>query len=89
MPGRRPAPKPSRLGGLMSALPFGGGATKSGARGKGSSGRGRKGAGIALATAAAGFALTNRDKLSSMMGRGRDHGTGDGTPPAGGRLGAP
>ena len=62
------------LGALRGALPTGGAAKRSS-----SSGRGKKGAGVALATAAAGFAFSNRDKLASMLHR--DSGTTDATLP--------
>jgi hypothetical protein len=52
------------LGALKGALPGRGGAKASS-----SSGRGKKGAGVALATAAAGVAFSNRDKLGSLMHR--------------------
>jgi hypothetical protein len=70
MPRRRQAAKPTGLSAIMGALPFGGGTSKSRSSAA-SGGRGKKGAGIALATAAAGFALSNRDKLTSMLGRGK------------------
>ena len=53
------------LAGMLSALPLGN--TK--ARKAGASGRGRKGAGLALLTAAAGFAVSNRDKLGGLLNR--------------------
>jgi hypothetical protein len=49
---------------MLSALPFG----KSKAK-PASSGRGRKGAGLALLTAAAGIAVSNRDKLGGLLHR--------------------
>jgi hypothetical protein len=58
------------LGSLKGALPTG-----RAAKGSSSSGRGKKGAGLALATAAAGFAFSNRDKLGSMLHR--NSGTAD------------
>jgi hypothetical protein len=65
---RRPQKKSGlagMLGTLRGAMPTGGRSSRS----SGSSGRGKKGAGIALATAAAGFAISNRDKLGSMLHR--------------------
>jgi hypothetical protein len=54
----------SGLTGMLSVLPFG----KSKAK-PASSGRGKKGAGLALLTAAAGFAVSNRDKLGGLLHR--------------------
>jgi hypothetical protein len=48
---------------MLSALPFGKKAKPA------PSGRGRKGAGLALLTAAAGFAVSNRDKIGGLLNR--------------------
>jgi hypothetical protein len=60
----------SGLGAMMGALPFG----KSKAK-PASSGRGKKGAGLALLTAAAGFAMSNRDKLGGLLHRDKAEST--------------
>jgi hypothetical protein len=64
---RRPAKRASGLGGALSALR--GVLPRGGSSSSRSSGRGRKGAGIALMTAAAGLAVSNRDKLGSLLHR--------------------
>jgi hypothetical protein len=75
-PSSRAASRPGRskakgrsagLAGMLSALPLGN--TK--ARKGGAGGRGRKGAGLALLTAAAGFAVSNRDKLGGLLNRSK------------------
>jgi hypothetical protein len=77
VPRRRPQKKASGMsaavGALKGALPTGGSSTSK------SSGRGKKGAGLALATAAAGLAVSNRDKLGSLLGR--DKGAKEEIPP--------
>ncbi|MEA2283841.1 MAG: hypothetical protein QOK21_4448 [Solirubrobacteraceae bacterium] len=64
------------LGSLKGALPTG-----RAAKGSSSSGRGKKGAGLALATAAAGFAFSNRDKLGSMLHRNSETAGGPASTP--------
>jgi hypothetical protein len=79
-PARRPAKQPSGgFGGLMRSLPFGGASAKSAPK---SSGRGRKGAGIALLTAAAGYAVSNRGKIGSLLHRAKDSGSSPAPEPA-------
>ena len=57
------------ISGIVAALPIGGGAK----RGKASSSsKGKRAGGAAVVAGAAGLALKNRDKITSMMGRGRD-----------------
>ena len=53
---------------MLSSLPFARSKPKPAA-----SGRGKKGAGLALLTAAAGFAISNRDKISGLLDRNRSH----------------
>jgi hypothetical protein len=64
------------LGALKGSLPTG-----RAAKGSSSSGRGKKGAGLALATAAAGFAFSNRDKLGSMLHRNPEPADGSASTP--------
>ena len=65
------------LGALSGAVPGLGGrkSSRSGTRG-----RGGKAGGVALLTAAAGFAFQNRDKVTSMLGKKRSQQSS--TPPA-------
>jgi hypothetical protein len=56
----------SGIGAMMGALPFGKAKAK-----PSSSGRGKKGAGLALLTAAAGFAMSNRDKIGGLLNRNK------------------
>lgn len=60
--------KSAGLTGMLSALPIG----KSKAK-HASSGRGKKGAGLALATAVAGVAVSNRDKIGGLLNRSNRH----------------
>jgi hypothetical protein len=57
--------KASGLTGMLGALPMG----RSKAKPSSGSSKGRKGAGIALLTAAAGFAVSNRDKIGGLLNR--------------------
>jgi hypothetical protein len=77
----KPSSKQNPISGLVSALPIGAGAK----RGKASSSStGKRAGGAALVAGAAGLALKNRDKITSMLGRGRgDEGTGAGGTDAG------
>jgi hypothetical protein len=65
------------ISGIVSALPIGGAGAK---RGKSSSSSaGKRAGGAAILAGAAGLAVKNRDKITSMLGGGR----GDGEPAAG------
>jgi hypothetical protein len=74
------------LGALSGAVPGLGGSKSSRSFGRSkkssSSGKGGKAGGVALLTAAAGFAFQNRDKLTSKLRRkGSDQGSTTGVPP--------
>jgi hypothetical protein len=70
--------KSAGLTGMLSALPMG----KSKSKPSSSSNRGKKGAGIALLTAAAGFAVSNRDKIGGLLHRKDQEEPQTVTPPA-------
>jgi hypothetical protein len=68
---RRPQSRSARIGGALSGV-VGGLKRSAGKGGAGGGGRGKKGAGLALLTAAAGMAYSNRGRLTSMFGGSKD-----------------
>jgi hypothetical protein len=85
---RKRQPQPSGVGKLLQGLTRKPGASRGGGRRAGGRRAGAKGAGgAALLVSAAGLALKNREKLTSLLGRKKD--TDTGAPPVGEASDAP